>query len=129
MLESSIGSYETVDLPFQIGNYFNNVLKVRSKLRYFLPFDVTPERYLTITIQGIREVVFVHDDQELNQSITLIGMQMHNLKKIYGKEYLFTEPQLCIRPNPLIFELKVGILRRKEFCKRTKKRIMDWPTR
>lgn len=100
-----------------------------SKIRSFLPFHVNPERYLIINVQGLREVVFVHDDKESNQVVRFFGMQINNLKKIYGKEYLFTEPQLIMRSCPLVFELKVGILRKKEYHKKTQKRVMDWPTK
>lgn len=114
---------------FYVGNYMKEFMRHHLKMKTFLPYELCAERFFTITLEGLGELVFVYDNSPMNEGLQLLANQLKTLRKIYGKKYIFSEPQLIIRPAnerrhpPVIMEMKVGMMEKehyKQYLKRKK---------
>ena len=103
--------------------YTENVVKSYTrKIIKTLPFDVCPERFLTISAQGSLPISLSYEDDSLNRALMILGYGLKGIYAAYGWDYMFTEPQVIFRPDDPCLSLKIGIMKKDKWKQINKKR-------
>jgi len=100
-------------------NYFQKALQDSCKITYLIDYTVMPDIFLKITFNIVGTFCLEIDNMGLHNATQLACSNMKAIKKIYGKKFLFTMPELSFTPNENLFSLKVGLMeksRYKEIC-------------
>lgn len=93
-------------------NYIQNILEDGFDEVEFLSISMMPQRYFTISFEGIEKASISLDCLEFNMAIGILKRSFDNLYQELSQEYIFDRPQLMIKSDPCIFQLKVGIMHR-----------------
>jgi len=76
--------------------------------------EMASSNFLIFNIQGL-DTPYKYDDPGFHNGLSLMGAILTHVRKLYGKTHLFDQPILTWKPEPMVFELKIGILEKKRF--------------
>lgn len=98
--------------------YSKNLLLKLSGRKKFLPYNVCPQKFITVSIEGISLFTFSFDiksmDEPLVTCIEILAKSLKQIYKIYKKEYNFLQPLLVYKLDSKIISFSIGLVAKKK---------------
>ncbi len=101
-----------------INNYMNE------KDHITIPFSWCPTKFYKITFEGWNKFSFDASDSTFSIIVTLAAQTLDSFIKLYKDDYVFSEPQLCIKEDGTYY-FKIGTLELIEYERRLKEKGED----
>jgi len=95
-------------------SYSDGFLRIKLGKVKFIPMEMASSKCLIFNIQGL-DTPYKYDDTGFHNGLSLMGAILTQVRKLYAKTHLFDQPILIWKPEPMVFELKIGILEKERF--------------
>ncbi len=99
--------------------YFQSALLSRVEIQEFLPFNMSPSRFLTVDFFGIDMVEISPSDENLNIAIIILSNAFKGIIDNFGVSHVLSRPEFVYtsgtKNSQAKFSLKVGMLPREVY--------------
>ena len=83
-----------------------------------IPLNGCPTRFHEIEFKGWNGIIFTHDNETLNEMLTLSSQTLNVFINFYKDKYAFTEPQFCLPYDGKSCNIKIGMMELEEYDRR-----------
>ena len=79
-----------------------------------IPFNIPPSKFYSITLKGWNNFSFDITDTTFSEFSQLVHDMIASFISIYKDTHTFTQPEIILKPNDELIEIKIGTLKKKE---------------